>query len=357
VQVQPQLTSWAQYWPKYTADLAAKSTADVQFLTNVPTYASQGALTEIVSMLKKHGKGIPGGYTKQLLALFTYNGHIYGFPRDNDTKVIFYNKALFRQAGVPFPKAGWTWQDLRQAALKLTKRQGSRVSQYGFAFETNWWYLYMWQNGADLFDNNSNPTKVTMNSPQAAEALQFMADLINVDKVTPAAGDIADSSKIGPLFASGQLAMAFGNHALIPTFTKTPGLAWDVVGMPVFPGHKPVNAAGGAGYCISRWTKDLNASYQLWSFITGPVASLKFASGDDLVPDNPEALRSNAWLSKPYNKVFSQQTVLGKSGPSFAKWVDVSNAVTPILDKMWIGETTAAVALDQAAKAAEKTFK
>ena len=43
IQVQPLLTSWANYWPKYNADLAAKSTADVQFLTFVPTYAAAGA--------------------------------------------------------------------------------------------------------------------------------------------------------------------------------------------------------------------------------------------------------------------------------------------------------------------------
>jgi hypothetical protein len=38
--------------------------------------------------------------------------------------------------------------------------------------------------------------------------------------------------------------------------------------------------------------------------MTGPVASLIFAEGNDLVPDNPQALASPAWLSKPYNKIW-----------------------------------------------------
>jgi ABC-type glycerol-3-phosphate transport system substrate-binding protein len=148
--------------------------------------------------------------------------------------------------------------------------------------------------------------------------------------------------------------MAFGNHALIPTFVKASGLDWGVVGMPHFPGNRTVNVAGGAGYCISRWTKVPEAAYQLWSFLTGPVASLMFAAGNDLVPDNPQTLRSQVWLSKPYNKVFSQQTELGHAGPTFAKWQDVLNATSAVLDKVWIGEMSAAAALPRATAAARK---
>jgi len=357
VQVQPLLTSWANYWPKYNADLAAKSTADVQFLTYVPTYAAAGALTEIRSLLARHGRRVPTGYTAAELSLFTHNGKLYGFPRDNGTEVIFYNRALFRKAGLPYPKSDWTWDELRTLARKLTVRQGSRVSQYGFAFETGWWRLYMWQNGAELFDSLSNPTKATMDSPAAVAATQFMGDLITKDKVTPPASQIVDSTYIGPMFASGQLAMAYGNHALVPTFAKTAGLDWFVAGMPHFSGHKTVNYAGGAGYCISRWTKSLDASYQLWSFITGPVASLMFADGNDLVPDNPQALASKAWLSKPYNRIFAEQTKLGHADASFAQFAAVVTAVSSVLDKVWIGEASARAALPRANAAAAKLIK
>jgi ABC-type glycerol-3-phosphate transport system substrate-binding protein len=354
IQVQPLLTSWANYWPKYNADLAAKSTADVQFLTYVPTYAAAGALMEIRSLLHKHGRTVPVGYSPALLSAFEYNGGLYGLPRDNDTKVIYYNRKLLRQAGLPFPTGTWSWNDLRTMARKLTIRQGSRVSRYGFAFETGWWRLYIWENGGELFDNNSKPTRVTMDSPATVHAVQFMGDLINKDKVTPPASQIVDSTYFGPMFAGGQLAMAFGNHALIPTFVKASGLDWGVVGMPHFSGHRTVNVAGGAGYCISRWTKVPEAAYQLWSFLTGPVASLMFAAGNDLVPDNPQTLRSQVWLSKPYNKVFSQQTELGHAGPTFAKWQDVLNATSAVLDKVWIGEMSAAAALPRATAAARK---
>ena len=357
IQVQPILTSWASYWTKYAADLAAKSTADVQFLTFVPSYAAKGALTEIRSLLRQHGQTVPREYTPSLLSLFEYNGHLYGYPRDNGTEVIFYNKKLLREAGVPIPKSNWTWDDLRAAALKLTKRQGNRISQYGFAFETFHWRLYIWESGTELFDSNSNPTKVTFNTPAAIKALQFMADLINKDKVTPPASQIVDSTFIGPLFANGQLAMAFGNHALVPTFLKAPGLEWGVVGMPHFKGRPTVNEADGAGYTISAWTKEREAAFQLWSFLTGPIASQMFAAGNDLVPVNPQVLHSKEWLSKPYNRVFTEQTALGHAFPSFAAFNDIYTAISAALDKLWIGELTAAQALPRAAAIATKMLK
>lgn len=357
VSVTPQLASFSDYFTKYNADVAAHSTADVQFLTFVPGYAQKGALYELRGLLRRYHKTLPGGYTKAQLELFAYKGGVYGVPRDNDTKVIFCNKALFHKAGVAIPSSNWTYDDLRTIAKKLTVRQGSRVSQYGYAFETGQWRLYIWQHGSELFDSDQHPSKVTFDNARAAAGIQFMGDLINVDKVTPAPTQLVDSTQIGPLFTGGQVAMAFGNHALVPSLIATSGLQWEVVGLPHFTGYKTVNVAGGAGYAIGRWTKNPAAALHLWQFLTGPVASLIFASGNDLVPNSPAALRSKQWLSKPYNKVFTQQTKLGHDFPSFPKFSDVANAISAQLDKVWTGESSASDALHAAVAPAEKALK
>lgn len=356
IQVQPQYTSFGDYFVKLNADLAAKSIPDVLFLTYVPTYASKGALRDIRAVSKSHGKNL-AAYTPNELFLFEWNGGLYGVPRDNDTKVIFYNRKLFRQAGVPFPKEGWTWDDLRATAKKLTKGRAPRISQYGFAYETGYWYLWLWQNGIELFDNNAKPTKVIFNTPKAAQILQFVANLTTKDQVTPPATQLAGSATIAPLFASGQVAMAFGNHAVVPTFVKTPGLDWFVVGLPHWNGHKVVNAAGGAGYCMSKYTKYPDATYQLWDFMTGPVATLKFSEGNDVTPIQPGVLKSAFWRSKPYNAVFQQQTPLGHPLPSFPSFSDVYGAANNTLDPLWTGEKTAQQLVPAAAAAAAKVLK
>ncbi|MDB5059163.1 MAG: hypothetical protein JWO59_2635 [Chloroflexi bacterium] len=356
IQVQPQYTDFTSYFIRLNADLAAKSIPDVMFLTYVPTYAAKGALVDIRALAAKHHKNI-SAYTQGELFLFQWNGGLYGVPRDNGTEVIFYNRKLFRKAGVPFPKDGWSYDDLRATAKKLTIGSGSRISQYGYAYETGKWNLWLWQNGVELFDNDAKPTKVTFNTPAGAQALQFIADLTNKDQVTPPASQLASSATIASLFTGGQLAMAFGNHALVPTFNKTAGLDWAPVGLPHFNGHKVVNTAGGAGYTISKFASNPDAAYQLWDFLTGPIASLKFAAGDDIVPLSPDALRSSAWTSKPYNRVFTEQTKLGHRFPSFAQFGPVYSAIDSALQPVWIGEQTAAQALPKAAAAASKLIK
>ena len=356
--VQPEYTTFSDYFVKLNSDLAAKSIPDVMFLTYVPAYASKGALQPIKSAAKRAGKSFStAGYSQGQLFLFEYNGNLYGVPRDTDTKVIFFNRKMFRAAGVPYPKSDWSWDDLRATAKKLTKGSGSRISQYGFAYETDFWRLWLWQKGVQLFDNDAKPTKVTFNTPAGVQALQFIANLTNKDQVTPPPTQMAASATIASLFTGQQLAMAFGNHALVPTFVKTPGLDWSVVGMPHFAGHPTVNASGGAGYTISAFTTVQDAAYALWEFLTGPVAIKMFSEGNDVTPINPQILKSSYWLSKPYNAVFAQQTKYGHLLPSFPTFFDVYTAADTVLQKLWAGEGTATTLLPQAAAAATKVLK
>lgn len=63
--------------------------------------------------------------------LETVNGKHYALPYSMATYGLYYNKAMFDKAGVPYPTDDWTWDDLRAAALKLTSGSGASKT-YGF---------------------------------------------------------------------------------------------------------------------------------------------------------------------------------------------------------------------------------
>ncbi len=69
-----------------------------------------------------------------------------------------------------------------------------------------------------------SPITSSSSTPAGAQALQFIADLTTKDQVTPPASQLASGATIASLFTGGQLAMAYGNQALVPTFEKTAGL-------------------------------------------------------------------------------------------------------------------------------------
>jgi multiple sugar transport system substrate-binding protein len=50
-------------------------------------------------------------YWPGLLESAKFEGSVYGFPRDIEVNVIYYNKDMFDAAGVAYPSDDWTWDD------------------------------------------------------------------------------------------------------------------------------------------------------------------------------------------------------------------------------------------------------
>ncbi|HLI28630.1 MAG TPA: extracellular solute-binding protein, partial [Chloroflexota bacterium] len=163
---------WEEYFSWLAAEWAAGRSPDVMFINYVPARAAAGMLANLEPWLARDPIDLTDFYPP-LLDLFRYHGALYGLPRDNDTKVIYYNRQLFDAAGVPYPQPGWTWDDLRALAAALTRRdEHGRPLQYGFGFELAWWRLWVWQNGGDVFDDPLRPTRYRLDEPAAIEALE-----------------------------------------------------------------------------------------------------------------------------------------------------------------------------------------
>ncbi|MDL9979213.1 ABC transporter substrate-binding protein [Microbacterium sp. ASV49] len=104
----------AQYATLLTADLAAGTAPDILTMKNVTdmvTFASGGQLQDVSDV--KLQSGIKGA------ASYKLDGKQYAIPYRIDGNVIYYNKDLFKAAGVPDPDGSWTWDDYTAAAEKL----------------------------------------------------------------------------------------------------------------------------------------------------------------------------------------------------------------------------------------------
>jgi len=96
---------WADYFTKVQTLWAsgdASQIPDVLFITPVNTYAAQGVLEDLTSYIEKAGTDLKD-YWPSLMDFGTYNGKVYGFPRDAGVEVLYYNKDLFDKAGLSIP--------------------------------------------------------------------------------------------------------------------------------------------------------------------------------------------------------------------------------------------------------------
>src|SRR5512146_1690919 len=135
ITVKVEVSDWDSYWTKLKTLLSAGTPPDV-FAMDAPLYLdyqSRGVLLNLQPYLDKNAGMLDGVYPQTLEAYKTPDG-MYGLPRDFQTVVLFYNKDMFDAAGVAYPTANWTYDDLRAAAKQLTldKNGDGKIDQYGF---------------------------------------------------------------------------------------------------------------------------------------------------------------------------------------------------------------------------------
>ena len=174
-------------------------------------------------------------------------------PQNLSSLVVYYNRDLFRGAGVPEPRDGWTWDDFLRAARALTRDidGDGRIDQYGVGTEVSIFRVapFIWQNGGDLVDNPQAPTRLALDTPAAREAIQWFVDLQVKHRAAPdAVAEKAESSE--SRFLNGRLAMFLNSRRGVPTYRTVTGFDWDVAPLPMAKRRAGILHAD--AYCIPK---------------------------------------------------------------------------------------------------------
>ncbi len=175
---------YGQYWEKLLTMLTAGMSPDVIFLesTRLSVFVEKGGLLPLNDYMKK-GELKESDFDPKVVAAYKKDGNLYGLPNDIAIYAMFYNKNLFDRAGISYPDADWTWDDFLAKAQTITKLS-DKDKIYGFAIG---WTPILWvlQAGGDLFENNMNPSKSIINSPNSIKGFHYVLDLMYKHKVAP----------------------------------------------------------------------------------------------------------------------------------------------------------------------------
>ncbi|MWB98448.1 extracellular solute-binding protein [Agromyces seonyuensis] len=139
----------AEYNTLVTADLAAGSGPDIitqKEVKYVTTFQEGGQLLDVSDIELPEGIGGASSYE--------VDGVQYGVPYRQDSWVLFYNKALFDQAGVAYPDGTWTWDDYDAAAADLTAGLGGAKGSYMHRWQSVVQGFANAQTGADILDGD-----------------------------------------------------------------------------------------------------------------------------------------------------------------------------------------------------------
>jgi multiple sugar transport system substrate-binding protein len=311
-------------------------------------------LGELIAADPEFSKVVAEDHEPSLLDMFKWDGKQYVLPEQYAGVALYYNKKLFEEAGVTPPPADWTdttwtWDAFLDAATKLTKKDGDRVSQFGFA--DAWWMplsatVIATGNGGNWFDKYVDPTASTLTDPKMVEGLQWYADLANVHRVAPNAEEIA--TQAGPdMFMGGRAAMVLVGHWMYPAFSTTDGLDFDVAVLPVGPGGTtPKSDLGSTGLAISATSEHQEQAWEFVKFSTGPEGQKIIAESGLFVPVLKSVGQSESYLNahpKIQNAtVFTDALANSVALPITTTWGEIAALWDRELGAVWRGEAKAA---------------
>lgn len=356
ITVNVDVSDWDSYWTKLNTLIAGGTPPDV-FAMDAPLFLdwqSRGALLNLQPYIDANPGFLDGFYPQTLTAYKTADGY-YGLPRDCQSIVLFYNKDMFDAAGVAYPTADWTYDDLLATAKSLTldKDGDGKIDQYGLWTDT-WdmellWSEAIWAYGGEIISEDH--TKTLIGEGGARDAWTYI-DSLYKEGVMPTP---TTSGEYGSdLFQSKMAAMTTIGHWAVPGYVAS-GVNFDVAPMPTGPSGK-VTSINSAGFVVSKDTKNADAAFKFIQFALSEAGQKRLAELGFALPVLKAVAESDVFLKQSGNinqQVFLDSIPFARTKPVFKgyeEWAGVvGDGLTPVFD----GEAELGPTLDEVVKSAD----
>lgn len=349
------------YDQKLIAQFAIGDAPDIIMVgdTHIPVFSANGGLADLSSFVEGSNGVDLGDFYEDILNYGKYKDKLYAMPKDWTNMAILYNKKLFDEAKLPYPQAGWTWEEMYETAKKLTKSEDGKTVQWGFKLPGTDQrrvqpLVLAYSDG--IVSPDGSTYEGYMNSPEMVTAMQWLSDAYHKDKIMPNSTD-ADSFKGIDMFGAGKVAMDFNGRWPIEDYMKDPQLSFGTVPLPVGP-KGASNFVFYGGWSIYEKSQHKEAAWDVIKYMTTRGGAEVF--GDfGFVAYKPVA-EEKGQATDPNYKSFTDDIPNTKTMPDT---IDVDYpksgkpAFTEALEKILLSETDVKQALDEAAAAADKAKK
>ncbi len=272
--VQLEAVAGSDYYTRLLTQVASNAAPDVMQIGDdaVPMFVRAGALVDLDQFVKGKYPLDLGIYLPGTVEPGKYQNKLYFLPKDFTPLAVYYNKKLFDQFKVPYPKDGWTWDDLLKTAQSLTKdtNNDGQTDIWGIQLTASWttgFEYWVAAAGGSLIGPDGKSFVGFMDSPETTRAVQFFADLYNKYKVAPPVADFNLWGGGNSEFAEGKAAMRIFGRWVQSGLTKNPNVDLGLVGVPQ--DKKRANVLFWGGFGISSTSKNPEAAWRFLRFYVG----------------------------------------------------------------------------------------
>jgi sn-glycerol 3-phosphate transport system substrate-binding protein len=290
-------------------------------------------------------------------------GKTWGIPFQRSTVVMYWNKDLFKDAGLDPEKPPATWAEQLDFATKLTRRDaGGATTQWGIQIPSSGFPYWLFQGlstqaGAVLANADGNQT--AFEDPGVVEAVQYWSDLATKHKVHPPG--IVEWGTTPKDFFEKKCAMMWtttGNLTNVRTNAKFP---FGVAMLPA--GKRRGSPTGGGNFYISSKVPraQQEAAFKFARWLTSAERAAQWSVDTGYVAVRPDAYETAAL--KKYASDFPPALVARDQLPhavaefSTHENQRVTKALNDGLQAALTGAKPAAVAMKEAQTEADRILK
>lgn len=300
----------------------------------LPVYADRGAFVDLDDFYA--GAEATPDLNQGALDMVTVDGTAYGVPTGFVPLTMFYNKALFAQAGVEVPT---TWDEWVAAAEALTVDQDGdgTPEQYGLVLTDHatvgngvWPTLFYGNGGAVVEDG-----KAVIDSPENAETLEFWHDAITATQLSPTGVDgIAGDG----LYSSGRVGMYIGGPWMA-SISEENGIDYGIAPIPAGPETQAASAIGVAMALTEQADQaQQEAAQEFFRYFLAREQAVTWSLGSGWPPLRTDVTADEV-DENPVVAALTEQAELGRPLlPGVVNSTDVLTAVDDLTQRAMAGE-------------------
>ena len=340
--VAPEVVGWGQCQDKVTTLAVAGTPVGLAYVGSrtLKEFAEFG-LIEPVPMSDEE----KASYYPNVVDTVTYQGEQWGIPVAFSTKAFYWNKNLFKEAGLDPESPPQTWAEVIDAAKAVTENTDS--AGFGLVAKTfdntmHQFLHWVYTNNGQVVDAEGN---IVLDSPQNLEALEAYKALVPYSEEGPTA---YEQNEVRAIFLDSGVAMMHASIAAVSRLEDT-DINWGVANLPLGP-----EAQGPGTLLITDSLAVFSGSgyeekaIELAKFLTAPEAQEEYDLADGLTPLRPSANIDALVAETPYWAPYIDGIEFGGPEPLFTDYRGFQNVMIEMVQSVVTGAAEPADALAKA---------
>lgn len=308
---------------------------------------------------------------RNILSYYTVDHKLYSMPFNSSTPVLIYNKDAFKEAGLDPEKAPETFNEVKRASAKLTKKKGDSTERYGFSMLTYGWFfeeLLATQGGFYVNEDNGrdgDATKALFNGKEGQQVFNFLNDM-NKEGTFGNFGTNWDD--IRAAFQTEKVAMYLDSSAGVTDIIKNAPFEVGVAYIPHADDTEREGVIiGGASLWMSKGIdqQQQKAAWEFMKFLASPESQAKWHVETGYFAINPEAYdepivkekhQEFPQLKVTVNQLHDTKPSVATKGALITVFPESRQQIVTALENMYQGMDPKK-ALNQAAKETDKAIE